>query len=633
MKTTPTPAEAKPSPAKSHTPKKDPTVSLIWRSTFDWTTLSASLILLSFAIFMIINSRCFQPLDSLTYDKISSLCYGSSLSIPSWLAIIGVEFAIFSTVILPRLQAVSTSKVLTRKLLSEGVTLPRLLNSQSTAPLNVQLRHGSRSIFLWRMAVSALVASVSVLYKYSFAPANIRTTIQLDSTFIDIDSEDFYGSLFSDSLLSPSGSTGNDSVVIGRNGADFIYGPTFNKSAASILIGSESVLQLCTPTLYTRTNCSIQILPLNISTSPATAASNLTMSEHPARFSHPDFGSAVELSLSSNGALQAHLGSIEPSTPVPSYYATVNTQLCQGYISWNKNKTTFSMNNPTDKVCVDDPFDFVSWNGSYAQAFAEGFVYLRLSTLVAIKRIQMKNIESGFQIMERDLQRRNTSATEEELSRSMLQGVVETVLLTANHTLAKDALVADARYSIVISNSEAPLDCKTWKGTSTQYSTSNPLLLAHGLIANRGSDITTTGIALQGLMIAVAICSICILTWPALPLIQEWSAQWVILLSGLDPDMLARSLQGTSLGEKPVRADATLFLHLKTNERENPQLRLRTTRPGVDEEKEIEKIAEHGPQLLGPDEARTSLPFPQPQNRFLDLKTQPLPDEREIDEI
>lgn len=521
MEAAPAQAEPKPIQPRPHASNRDARVSSRWKPTSDWTTLTASVILLIFAIFMIINSHCTQSRDSPIDDKTSSLCYGSSLSIPSWLAIVGVEFAIFSSVILPRLQAILISKILTRKLMHRGVTLPRLLNSQSTAPLNVQFRHGSKSTFLWRMVVSASVASVSISYKYSFTPANIQTTVQLNSIFINIDSEDYYGALFSDSFFSPSEAAGNDSIMIGRNGADFIHGPAFNKSAASMIIGSESVLQLCSPKLYTRTNYSIQHLSLDVS-APATATnSNLAGPEHSLRFFHPDFGSAVDLSLASNATLQADLTSIDQSTTVPSYHSAVKTKHCQGYLSWNKNKTAFSMNHPKDKVCVDDPFDFVAWNGSYAQAFGEGFVYLGLSTLVVIKRIQLKNVETSFQIFEGDLQQQNTSVIRDELSLSMLKGVIETVLLTANHTLAINALLADARYTTSISDPEAPLLCKKWKVASKPYLESNPLLLARGLVANGGSDITITGLGLQYLMIAVAICSVIVIPWPTLPLIQE----------------------------------------------------------------------------------------------------------------
>ena len=179
------------------------------------------------------------------------------------------------------------------------------------------------------------------------------------------------------------------------------------------------------------------------------------------------------------------------------------------------------MNHPKDKVCVDDPFDFVAWNGSYAQAFGEGFVYLGLSTLVVIKRIQLKNVETSFQIFEGDLQQQNTSVIRDELSLSMLKGVIETVLLTANHTLAINALLADARYTTSISDPEAPLLCKKLKVASKPYLESNPLLLARGLVANGGSDITITGLGLQYLMIAVSICSVIVIPWPTLPLIQE----------------------------------------------------------------------------------------------------------------
>jgi hypothetical protein len=75
---------------------------------------------------MIFNGSCPNGLELDTHGNTgkNSPCLGNTLSIPSWLAILGVEFVIFGSFILPHLQALITSKLLTRKLLKDGLLLP-----------------------------------------------------------------------------------------------------------------------------------------------------------------------------------------------------------------------------------------------------------------------------------------------------------------------------------------------------------------------------------------------------------------------------------------------------------------------------------------------------------------------------
>lgn len=124
-----------------------------------WLLVGASLLFILFSALPIINGSCSQ---SRGLSASSAIYIGGQLSVQSWLAIVGVEFGILGLVIIPCIQSVLSSKILTRGLAHRGMPfstlrLPHLLVSFS-----------SRSTLIMRIFIFCSVISVSVLYKFSF---------------------------------------------------------------------------------------------------------------------------------------------------------------------------------------------------------------------------------------------------------------------------------------------------------------------------------------------------------------------------------------------------------------------------------------------------------------------------------
>jgi len=70
-------------------------------------------------------------------------------------------------------------------------------------------------------------------------------------------------------------------------------------------------------------------------------------------------------------------------------------------------------------------------------------------------------------------------------------------------------------------------------------------------------------------------------------------------------------LEGSSVGENPVRGDTTVLLHFKSEKGDSPRLRLKTTQLGPGDEYQVENILEKVPklpQIPGSDEASPQVP-------------------------
>lgn len=95
-------------------------------------------------------------------------CSGSQLSVRAWLAIIGVEFTLTGSVLLLRLLSTAILQSMTPKLVKDGASLDRILNSLSSVPFPTQIRMGPRKVARARLIVTIVVFATMVLYKLSF---------------------------------------------------------------------------------------------------------------------------------------------------------------------------------------------------------------------------------------------------------------------------------------------------------------------------------------------------------------------------------------------------------------------------------------------------------------------------------
>jgi hypothetical protein len=156
-----------------------------WAGTLDYTAAIGTIVVFASAILLILNGRCSQ---SNGFSAGAPVCVGSQLSVQSWLAIVGVEFSLLGTFLLPRLASLTISKALTRKMTNSGLPAGRLLNSFSNAPLTAQL-HGVKAILLLRILIMAMVAAASVLYKFSFVQVDASGSLVLPSSVDEYEDE------------------------------------------------------------------------------------------------------------------------------------------------------------------------------------------------------------------------------------------------------------------------------------------------------------------------------------------------------------------------------------------------------------------------------------------------------------
>lgn len=85
---------------------------------------------------------------------------------------------------------------------------------------------------------------------------------------------------------------------------------------------------------------------------------------------------------------------------------------------------------------------------------------------------------------------------------------------------------------------------------TTPSSTSAPeeQWVLSGLITDFGTGQTLLGTILQGFITLFSILTLILLFTPGLPLITEWSAQWLGLVYGISPPRVQECVESTSAG-------------------------------------------------------------------------------------
>jgi hypothetical protein len=524
----------------------------------------ASFTLMCFAIFMIVNGSCSG------FNK-TSLCFGSKLSVQAWLAIVGVEFALFGSITLPWAREIFLSKRLTKQLLSEdGVALSSMLNLQGTAPVQNQFMEGWRRALLRHFLVPALVTGGSVLYKFSFVTATINSILQLDCGLVPLGGSALGWTVFSDNIIDFAEPGRAEAVSIGRNGSDMIVGPSFNYTQ-TLRADYGSDLFLCYPTLYARSNFS------TTNDAEFRPTKNFSQDTTPGsiRFTSGSFGQVVEVSVSESEGLRALVGPGSNNDSSWIYQTNITTLLCFGYVSWTKLNST-EMNNPEDIICTNERFDLTTWNTSVAQVVAWGVVESRLAYL---------NISEDYLSIHVS---KNTTGEEDYKAAYVLDVVVESILASFNHTLAIEALFPPSRSSDPTWTTDllyypASQECQSRDAVGPEQNRiQQGLMVIDGKLADYGTGMTMVGIVLQFILLVVALGGIGIAVWNALPLVKEWPAQWISLVSQLDKEFLTDSLEGTSTGESWVTGNTRVFICSMKRHGQPPRLILSTSRGDID---------------------------------------------------
>jgi hypothetical protein len=254
-----------------------------------------------------------------------------------------VEFTILGLVVVPRLQSVLISKILTRRLTHSGMSFAKLLNSQTNAPSWTKLRLGSRLTLFVRITAFFVIMAVSILYKFSFVVVGRFDTVALKDAKAPV-------KMGYDSTGSSNGVSANflDALSTNNSSSSFkitvepttssapknsyqVFGPSQDNVANKF---NEGDLYLCTPTYYSRNkitlNASGWIPPL------------LTPYSNPdgLRFTNPDDHSIIDI-FSSNGTLEVLFGTFGILNQGSKYVSmlSASVEVCLGFASWSINNT------------------------------------------------------------------------------------------------------------------------------------------------------------------------------------------------------------------------------------------------------------------------------------------------------
>jgi len=235
------------------------------------------------------------------------------------------------------------------------------------------------------------------------------------------------------------------------------------------------------------------------------------------------------------------------------------------------------MNNLRDSICSNERFDLTAWNGSVSQVVAWGVVESRLA---------YQNISKDYLDIHIS---KNTTGAEDYNAAYVLYVVVESILASFNHTLALEALFPPSR---TINGSDfsyelASQECQSRGAGAPELNQAYPgLMVIDGKIEDYGTRMTRIGMALQIIILMVALRAMGIVAWGALPLVKEWPAQWINLVSQLDKEMLMESLEGTSTGGNFVTGNARVFICSMRRYDQLPRLILSTSPGYIDRDLE-----------------------------------------------
>ena len=513
------------------TPGQKTTSTTLW-GTMDWSLEAASLLFILFSSLLIANGSCSQPEG---FSATSPVCVGGRLSIETWLAIIGLEFGVLGFIVVPRVQAVLVSKMLSSRLMHDGLSLAKVLNSQTTAPTLTQLRLGMRSILFLRIFVLIAVTTVSILYKFSFARVSDFDTIGLmDRTLPVLMGADNGGTyngistnlldaLSSNSTPSSFNTSFSPATKNSTKHYEQIFGPSQVNVAHQLDDGN---LYLCTPTYYSRNT----VIP-NVQNWTTLPILTKMPYNHGIRYTNPANGTIIDI-FSLNGTLYILTGSISTSSTA-RYTSLISStiQVCLGYVSWSINNTssrTSLLQNPTDIACVPEPFDFINWRNASSTQFTRALLAGIGSSTKSITNLPTET------------------------------AMLNVLLATINHTDSRTRL--EARHKSAITNKEPPQAPQACSLASA--SPSQPWVIS-GTIPLHATGMTLLGAALQGLVLLFSFLTLILLFWPSLPLVGEWSAQWLGLVGGLSPAEVREAVEGTSLGGNEVSGEGWVWLGSK----------------------------------------------------------------------
>jgi hypothetical protein len=517
------------------------------RGTLDWILLASNFAIIISSSLLIANGSCSGgPLTS----GGANLCVGQRLPVQAWLAIVGVEFSLLSAVVLPRAGALLISKVLTQRLTRVGLGLATLLNSQQSASKFTQVKYGMKKVAGLRLGLAAAVAGISVTYKFSFSQVDLNgiISIPLDSETPVGHTGDLGGGFFigGPDLISPI--TTNIADLLQGNTQSYMWnasqtsntsyltiGPSINPFQGNQLVHGQ--VKRCKPDYYARNTLTLNFSG-NSSDSPL---ADLTPYHNGARFYTGSLKDFVDIATT-DGTLQVLFGELYEIEYGPSRYLGMlssTMQLCAGFVSWDYDisSSAVQLHEPQDINCTSIPIGLVSgdWDASDpADSLSGGFVLTGVIIQTLLKQVDW--FDPGVDPL--------------TLRQEMITEVSSIILATYGGLISGSTSLYD-----ISKNPKAPACREVQPQGALNFG-----YVASGLLHNYGTGMTIIGMTLQGLALFVALLALGLLSWPALPLLGEWPAQWLGLMDGTSRDLVREAITGTSVGQGAVRSDVWVYL-------------------------------------------------------------------------
>ena len=550
-------------------------VKLTKTQLIDWPTLCASIVLILSSALLLANSSCSKPHGLAADDPV---CVGGQLSIQVWLAIIGVEFSIAGSFLLPRLLSIALSKSLTSAAISKGVPLAKLLNSQSTAPIVTQVRRGWKRVFTVRAIVSLLVVAVTVLYKFSFVQVNLYGTMQVAADWVEMGSspnipgqcsqktylgmwpgdESVFNCNYRDLVSESRNSilyTGPRWVANETSGPSTFYmGPAINVTSVPQLL--NGTVSRCVPAGFTKFTLSTTPAPSTWSAAfaPFAGSAQLSVNLYSPR--------SLAFRGSANGSL-----SILPFTRIvyqngsfgqdPQYgsdydfIVTAQIEDCWGNFSWTNvgGYQVFQMNEPVDTSCTfrDTTYLTAEFNRSQTNPYVTSIIQAYFSGRPSYIPSEMWDYSKATRDLRREIELFLLALP------VSLSGVVAPAPSDSRPTPSNPTLKALCDKSV-----------KEYNDGSCPYAASNVAFIT-GTIDKRGVGMTPLGMALQAVILLLSLVTLFVLLGPGLPILTEWSAQWLGLAAGRLPvGEVVTDVAGTSAGRGHVKDQALPIVYVSS---------------------------------------------------------------------
>jgi hypothetical protein len=353
-------------------------------------------------------------------------------------------------------------------------------------------------------------------------------------------------------------------VLAPDNSSDPMYTQVFGPSLNPVTLSAPSnqvsigILTFCTPSFYsfsTVTGSSSLWVPPLLTTDSNGDGLRITNTD----------GSLIDIS-SANGTVTIMAGVFGQTDVTPHYtsYLSANISVCSGYVSWAINNviqpsfkaisTTPLLQTPTDITCIIEPFNLDTWMSDSSTEFVLGLLQGLSWTSDDLARkamdILLSTIDhtSSIAILDDTSSPPPNGESHPNYDPSPNSNSTSTSSPTSNITNTTNNIPLSQLLPLACSLLSSSTTSKVPQPVTSPSSIPEQQWVLSGLIADYGTGQTLLGTILQAFITLFSILTVILLFTPGLPLITEWSAQWLGLVYGLSPPRVQECVEGTSAG-------------------------------------------------------------------------------------